>query len=269
MTRLQAFLMEVHTALMLLAAGIIGGTISALAGGASLVLFPAMLAAGVPPLMAVASNSTGMMPGTFLAAMADRSQLPKLDRSFIVLLAVSLVAATGGAILLIVTPERVFELLVPLLLGLGTVLVAYAQPIGTWLGQLSFGKSKTTLHPNAIGLVMMVPISIYAGYFGAGVSVLMLAALSVANSGNYRSANVTKNLINSLSCLVAGIVFSIQGIVAWVPALLIGTGGIAGSLAGAYVARILPVAVARIMVVAFGTLLTAVYGWRYWFAPAD
>jgi uncharacterized protein len=137
MTRLQAFLMEVHTALMLLAAGVIGGTISALAGGASLVLFPAMLAAGVPPLMAVASNSTGMMPGSFLAAMADRSQLPKLDRSFIVLLAVSLVAATGGAILLIVTPERAFELLVPLLLGLGTVLVAYAQPIGTWLGQLS------------------------------------------------------------------------------------------------------------------------------------
>lgn len=257
--------MEVHTALMLLAAGVVGGTMSALAGGASLVLFPAMLAAGVPPLMAVASNSTGMMLGTFLAAMADRSQLPKLDRSFIVLLAVSLVAATGGAILLIVTPERVFELLVPLLLGLGTLLVAYAEPIGIWLGRLSFGKSKTTLHPNLIGLVMMVPISIYAGYFGAGVGVLMLAALTVANSGDYRSANVTKNLINSLSCLVAGIVFGIQGIVAWVPTLLVGTGAIAGSLAGAYVARILPVAAARVMVVAFGTLLTAVYTWRYWF----
>src|SRR3954470_24229302 len=104
---IQTYLqMEIHIALMLLAAGVVGGTMSALAGGASLVLFPAMLAAGVPPLMAVASNSTGMMLGTFLAAMADRSQLPKMDRSFIALLTVSLVAATGGALLLIVTPER-------------------------------------------------------------------------------------------------------------------------------------------------------------------
>ena len=257
--------MEVHIVLMLLAAGLVGGAISALAGGASIVLFPAMLAAGVPPLMAVASNSTGMMPGNFLAAMADRSQLPKMDRSFLVLIIVSLVAATGGAILLIITPERVFELLVPLLLGLGTVLVAYSEPIGKWLGRLSFGRSRTTLHPNAIGLVMMVPISIYAGYFGAGVGVLMLAALTVANSGNYRSANATKNLINSLSCVVAGIVFAIYGIVAWVPALLIGTGAIAGGLTGAYVARILPEAAARRMVVVFGALLTAIYGYRYWF----
>jgi uncharacterized membrane protein YfcA len=266
MTSIQTFLlMETHTALMLLGAGVVGGTMSALAGGASLVLFPAMLAAGVPPLMAVASNSTGMILGTFLAAMVDRSRLPKVNRSFIILLTVSLVASTGGAMLLILTPERVFELLVPPLLGLGTVLVAYAQPIGNWLGQLSFGKSKTTLHPNAIGLVMMVPISIYAGYFGAGVGVLMLAALTVANSGDYRSANVTKNLLNSLSCLVAAIVFGIHGIVAWVPTLLVGTGAIAGSLAGAYVARILPAAAARMMVVAFGALLTAVYTWRYWF----
>ena len=180
------------------------------------------------------------------------------------LLTISLVAATGGALLLMVTPERVFERLVPLLLGLGTLLVAYAEPIGTRLGKLSFGKSKTTLHPNVIGLVMMVPISIYAGYFGAGVGVLMLAALTVANSGDYRSANVTKNLLNSLSCLVAGIVFSIQGVVAWIPTLLVGAGAIVGSLAGAYVARVLPVRGARIMVVTFGALLTAVYTWRYW-----
>jgi uncharacterized membrane protein YfcA len=133
------------------------------------------------------------------------------------------------------------------------------------LGQLSFGNSKATLQPNAIGLVMMIPVSVYAGYFGAGVGVLMLAALSVANSGDYRSANVTKNLINSLSCLVAGIVFSIQGIVAWVPTLLIGAGAIAGSIAGVYVARVLPATAARIMVVGFGALLTAVYAWRYWF----
>jgi uncharacterized membrane protein YfcA len=257
--------MEIHVILTLVAAGVVGGAMSSLAGGASLVLFPAMLAAGVSPLVAVASNSTGMTVGTLLAAAADRSKLPNVDSSFIALLTVSLVASAAGAFLLIITPARVFELLVPLLLALGTLLVGYAQTIGTWLGSISFGKNKSTLHPSAIGLVMMVPVSIYAGYFGAGVGVLMLAALSVANRGDYRSANVTKNLINGLSCLVAGVIFGISGLVAWGPTLLIGTGAIAGSVTGAYVARILPVAAARVMVVAFGTLLTLVYAWRYWF----
>ena len=249
---------------MLLAAGVAGGALSALVGGASLVLFPAMLAAGVPPVMAVASNTTAIMPGNFLAALADRSQLPKFDRAFIVLLVVSLIAATLGAILLLLTPERLFELLVPLLLGFGTLLFAYAKPIGAWLGRLSFGKSKTTLHPNAVGLGMIVPVSIYGGYFGAGVGVLLIAALSVANGGDYRAANVTKNLVGSLNNLVAALVFASQGIVAWIPALLVAIGGVGGGLAGAHLARILPVGAARGLVIGFGALLTGIYAWRYW-----
>jgi uncharacterized protein len=256
--------MDLPTSLMLLAAGVAGGAISALVGGASLVLFPAMLAAGVPPLMAVASNTTAITPGNFLAAMADRSQLPKLDRAFLALLVVSLIAATAGAILLMVTPERLFELLVPLLLGFGTLLFAYAKPIGAWLGQLSFGKSKTTLHPNVVGLGMIVPVSVYGGYFGAGVGVLLIAALSVANGGDYRAANVTKNLVGSLNNLVAAIVFASQGSIAWGPTLLVAIGAVGGGLAGAHMARILPGAAARGLVIAFGALLTAIYAWRYW-----
>jgi uncharacterized membrane protein YfcA len=256
--------MDIPTSLMLLAAGVAGGALSALVGGASLVLFPAMLAAGVPPVMAVASNTTAITPGNFLAAMADRSQLPKLDGAFLTLIAVSLVAATGGAILLILTRERLFELLVPLLLGFGTLLFAYAKPIGAWLGRLSFGKSKTTLHPNAVGLGMIVPVSIYGGYFGAGVGVLLIAALSVANGGDYRAANVTKNLVGSLNNLVAALVFASQGMIAWGPTLLVAAGAVGGALAGAHAARILPVAAARVLVTAFGALLTAIYAWRYW-----
>jgi uncharacterized membrane protein YfcA len=256
--------MDIPTSLMLLVAGIAGGALSALVGGASLVLFPAMLAAGVPPVMAVASNTTAITPGNFLAAMADRSQLPKFDRAFIALIAVSLVAAAAGAALLLLTPERLFELLVPLLLGFGTLLFAYARPIGAWLGRLSFGKSRTTLHPNAIGIGMMLPVSIYGGYFGAGVGVLLIAVLSVANGGDYRAANVTKNLVGSLNNLVAAIVFASQGTIAWIPALLVAAGAVGGALAGAHLARMLPVAAARGLVIAFGALLTVIYAWRYW-----
>lgn len=256
--------MDMQTAIMLLAAGVAGGTLSALVGGASLILFPAMLAAGVPPIMAVASNTTAIIPGNFLAAMSDRSQLPKLDRVFVGLLLTSIVAATGGAMLLVVTPERVFELLVPLLLGFGTLLFAYAGRVGAWLGNISFRRGGATLHPQAVGLAMIVPVSIYGGYFGAGVGVLLIAALSVATAGDYRAANATKNLVGSLNNFAAAAIFASQGVIAWTPMLLVMTGGLAGGLAGAHVARILPLNAARWMVIAFGALLTAIYAWRYW-----
>jgi len=256
--------MDILTALMLLVAGVAGGVLSTLVGGASLVLFPAMLAAGVPPIMAVASNTTAITPGNFLAAMADRSQLPPMDRAFIALLITSLVAAACGAIILMKTPERFFEMLVPLLLGFGTLLFAYARPIGAWLGRLSFRKGGATLHPKAVGILMMIPVSVYGGYFGAGVGVLLIAAMSVANGGNYRSANVAKNLVGSLNNLVAAAIFATQGAIAWPPALLVAAGGIVGGLAGAHIARILPVGAARSMVIGFGALLTAIYAWRYW-----
>jgi uncharacterized membrane protein YfcA len=121
--------MDLATSMMLLLARAAGGMLSAVVGGASLILFPAMLAAGVPPIVAVASNTTAIIPGNFLAAMADRSQLPAMDRAFIVLLLTSLV---------------------PLLLSFGTLLFAYARPIGTWLGRLSFRRGGATLHPNAV-----------------------------------------------------------------------------------------------------------------------
>jgi uncharacterized membrane protein YfcA len=256
--------MDAATVGMLLAAGVAGGALSALVGGASLVLFPAMLAAGLPPVVAVASNTTAITPGNFLAALADRSQLPRFDRAFYLLVAVSLLAAGAGAVLLMLTPERLFELLVPLLLAFGTLLFAYAAPIGAFLGQLSFGRSRTTLHPNAVGIAMMLPVSLYGGYFGAGVGVLLIAALSVANGGDYRSANVTKNFVGSLNNLVAAVVFASQGMIAWPPVLIVGGGAVAGALAGARLARILPAAAARRMVIGFGMLLTGIYAWRYW-----
>ena len=97
-----------------------------------------------------------------------------------------------------------------------------------------------------------------------GVGVLLIAALSVANGGDYRAANVTKNLVGSLNNLVAAIVFATQGAIAWGPALIVASGAIGGGLAGAHMARILPVGAARGLVIAFGALLTAIYAWRYW-----
>jgi uncharacterized membrane protein YfcA len=107
-------------------AGIAGGTISALAGGAGIITLPALLATGISPVLASCSNLVALVPGNFLSGYSDRTQLPPLGRAFAGLVAVSVAGALAGATLLMVTPERVFAVLVPLLLGFATVLFAYA-----------------------------------------------------------------------------------------------------------------------------------------------
>jgi len=125
--------MDLLHGVLLVAAGIAGGIIAAIVGGAAVITFPALLAAGLPPVMATAANTAALMPGLFLAAIYDRSQLPPFDRSFVAVALASIVGALIGAMLLLLTPERVFSALVPLLLGFATVLFAYAGRISTWL----------------------------------------------------------------------------------------------------------------------------------------
>lgn len=112
---------------------------------------------------------------------------------------------------------------------------------------------------------ILLPVSIYGGYFSAGVGVLLLAVLSIATAGDYRAANVTKNLVTSLNGSVASMLFAIQGIVNWRAALLMLAGTLVGGVIGAQIARYAPREIMRVVVILIGCLLTAAYAWRYWF----
>ena len=125
--------MTLHTILMLFGTGIVGGVMASLVGGASVITFPVLLATGLPPVVATASNLVAVSPGNFLAALADRSQLPPFNRAFVGLVLASVLGALVGAVLLMVTPARLFEVLIPLLLGFATVLFAFAGRITQWL----------------------------------------------------------------------------------------------------------------------------------------
>ena len=107
-------------------------------------------------------------------------------------------------------------------------------------------------------------VCVYGGYFGAGVGVLMLGVLSVGTGGDYRSANVTKNLVSSFNSLTAAIIFAAQGVVAWPATLVMIAGTLAGALVGARLAQVMPNQAARGVVVMVGALLTAAFAWRYW-----
>ena len=253
--------MDLLHSVLLVVAGIAGGVMAAIVGGAAVITFPALLAAGLPPVMATAGNTVALTPGLFLAAIYDRSQLPPFDRSFVAMALASIAGALIGASLLLLTPERVFSALVPLLLGFATVLFAYAGRISAWLAERAAHGSKGF---SAHSLAAVLPVSIYGGYFGAGVGVLMLGIFSVGTGGDYRSANVSKNLVTALNSATSTIIFAAQGVVAWPATLLLMAGTLLGALIGARLAQVMPNRAARSLVVGVGALLTAVFAWRYW-----
>jgi uncharacterized membrane protein YfcA len=190
--------------------------------------------------------------------------LPPFDRAFAGLIVASIVGAGLGAALLVVTPERMFAQIVPLLLGFATLLFAYSERISRWLRTRAEGRGHAIAF-NFASLKVVLPVSFYGGYFGAGVGILMLGVFSLATGGDYRSANVAKNFVSSLNGLAATLVFATQGAVLWPQTLALAAGTIFGGLIGAYVARIIPRNVVRVLIVVVGAALTIAFARRYWF----
>jgi uncharacterized protein len=244
---------------LIVGAGILGGIISSIAGGAALFIFPALLATGLSPVVATAVSTAALTPSLLLAALCDRAQLPPLDRSLLAMVVVAIVGGLIGAALLLLTPERMFTVLVPLLLGFATVLFAFADRVSTWRRARAGGVRST---PHA--LAALLPVSVYGGYFGAGLGVLLLGVLSVGSEGGYRAANATKNLVSSFNSLTAAVIFAVQDVLAWPATLLMIAGTLLGALLGVRLVQVMPNVVARRLVVAVGVLLTAAFAWRYW-----
>ena len=257
--------MDLLHIVLLLGAGLIGGTLSALIGGAAIITYPALLAVGLNPVLATAANMVALTPGNFVAALYDRGQLPPLDRSFVWLVLASVLGALAGAALLLVTPVRVFAALVPLLLGFATVLFACSSRLSAWLRARAAARARPAATHWGSSIAALVPVSIYGGYFGGGVGVLLLAVLSIGTDGDYRSANVTKNLVTSLNCVVVSLYFIAEDAVSWGPALVMMAGALVGAVLGARLAQVLPNEIARALVVVVGALLTGAFAWRYWF----
>ena len=252
-----------HIAL-LVAAGVAAGIIATIVGGAAVVVYPALIASGVSPQLAAVCNLTALMPATMLGALSDRTQLPPFNRAFLGLIVISVVGAGAGASLLLLTPERMFSVFVPALLGFATVLFAFSERISGWLRARAADRGHEVKFSVA-SLKLLLPVSFYGGYFGAGVGILMLGVFTVATGGDYRSANVTKNFVSSLNGLAATIIFISQGVVVWPQTLALMAGTIVGGQIGARIARVIPRNVVRVLIVVIGAALTVAFAKRYWF----
>ncbi|MGH7306334.1 MAG: sulfite exporter TauE/SafE family protein, partial [Candidatus Rokuibacteriota bacterium] len=182
------------------------------------------------------------------------------DRSFVSLALISVAGSAAGAALLLATPVKAFTAVVPLLIGFATILFALSGRIRRWL------LSRTPDGPPSTGWssLLFAPVAVYGGYFGAGMSVMILAILSVSRTDEFRTANVLKNLLSGLTSFVAVVIFVLQSMVAWAPTLVVMAGATIGGFLGGRLARILPPDTMRWLVILVGTILTAIYAHRYW-----
>src|SRR5262245_28648647 len=192
--------MDIGIGALLFCAGLAGRVANAMAGGATLITFPAMLAGGLPPIVANASNAVAVTPGRVVAALADRARLPPLDRALGLALGASLVGGALGAILLLATPERLFTLLVPALIGIATLVFALGrQGLGRQgLGRQGLGRRVGSgavvdgARSQGLRSALLMPMSVYGGYFGGGAGVMYLAVLFVTGREDIRQANVRR-----------------------------------------------------------------------------
>ena len=245
--------------MLLVVAGFAGGTVNAVAGGATFFTFPAMLAVGVPPVAANASNTTALVPASLVAAWAQRRELVDAGPRRLPLLAVlSLGGGIAGAVLLLLTSDRAFMALVPWLLLAATLVFALSPHLLALIRRLRPGRGGG-LHLDAWAVLVLIPCLIYGGYFGAGLGIMLLAGLALSGLEELRVANALKNGMSALVNGVAVAVFVSQGIVVWPAALTMMLGAALGGFAGARIARRLPQRVFRGIVIGVGSLLTLWY----------
>ena len=256
--------------LLILVAGLSAGFVNAFAGGGTFFSYPAFVAGGVPPALASASNTVGLWPGNAMAALAYRRELFILRRHIAFLSVVTLTGSALGAGLLLWVGNAGFARLLPPLVLFATLLFAYAERVRHWVlrrartcsevgqGRVSNGWGA------ALGLGL---VTTYGGFFGGGVSLMVMATLSLMGFQDLQQNNALKNWLATLIISGAFAVFLIQGSIAWPQTMACFAGSMAGGLLGARVARRLPIVWLRSVVVLVGLVLTAVYTWQYWIKP--
>jgi uncharacterized protein len=218
-------------------AGVIAGAINSVAGGGTLVSYPALIAFGVPPVPANATNTAAVCPGALSSAYAYRHDLPKDHGLFTMLLLPSLLGGLLGAWVLAQTPNWLFAKIVPFLVLFATILFAGRKRFSRRLGLASAGEAHTTMAGRLWGFFFQLFVAAYGGYFGAGIGILMLASLGVMGLRDIHRMNAIKTVLSSLINGMALIYFIMKRLVVWPIAVLMAAGAVLGGYAGAKVAK--------------------------------
>ena len=239
------------------------GLVNALAGGGTLLTFPSLLAVGVPPVAANVTNTVALLPGYVGGIFAQRRALRGQGARLWILVPAGLAGGVAGALLLFATGERLFRALVPVLILTATALLALQEPVKRWLarreaGNSPGGGSAQGVHAGGAtpaALPLVAAASVYGGYFGAGVGVVLIAVLGLTLHDRLDRLNALKQTLSLSANLSAAVLFCFSGQVVWPVVAPMAAGALAGGWMGGRLAGRIPPAALRWAIVAIGLVV--------------
>ena len=231
--------------IFILTVGFLVGAINGMAGGASVISFPVLLATGISPVNAVITNALGVTPANFFALIAVRHQLRRYFHEYRKLIVISIAGSTTGAILLLSVPPGVFEKMVPFLL------------LGASLSFLIKPKPDRGARHELVEKIAIAGSGLYCGYFGPGQGVMVIAVLARDIRRNPRTLNTAKNLIVGWTSLISNIIYIFSGRAVWPAVLALAIGSSIGGTFGGHWAARLPQSVYRALILTVGFAASA------------
>lgn len=239
-------------------AAVFAGLVNALAGGGTLITYPVLVATGIPPIMANITNTVALCPGYFGATLAQTRDLRGQRRRLWLFIPTAILGGLGGAVLLVLSKERLFTTLVPFLILLASGLLAMQDRMRAWL--LRRTQMDIYHHSTETLAVLSVTIAtIYGGYFGAGVSVIVLAALGVWLDDSLTRLNALKQAISLGTNIAATVFFLFSGKIVWLAVLVMAIGALVGGAIGGRLAGRLKPTLLRWVVVSIGGVVGVIY----------
>jgi uncharacterized membrane protein YfcA len=239
-------------------AAVAAGVVNALAGGGTLITFPMLIAVGVPAIAANVTNTVALCPGYLGATLAQSNDLRGQKRRMWLALPAGVIGGVIGGILLLNTGERVFRALVPFLILLASGLLAVQDPLRAWLLRRA-GQTGSTPVSEKWAVLPVGLAAVYGGYFGAGLSVIVLAVLGLLLDDTLTRLNALKQSVSFSVNIAAAIFFVFSGQVVWLAALVMAVGALTGGVLGGRLAGRIKPATLRWIVVVIGVVVAVIY----------
>ncbi|MGA2698750.1 MAG: sulfite exporter TauE/SafE family protein [Methanoregula sp.] len=239
-------------------AAIAAGMVNALAGGGTLISFPALVALGIPEVVANITNTVALCPGYLGGALAQKKDLAGQKKRLLLLVPVGIIGGLVGGILLLYVSEQVFHILVPFLILLAAILLAVQDRIRDWIRRQT-GHDGTDRKGCRNAALPAGLAAIYGGYFGPGLSVIYLAVLGLFLDDTLTRLNALKQCLSLATNVAAAVFFLFSGLIIWPLAVVMAAGALLGGAIGGHIAgRINPGRLKWIIVV-IGTVVGLYY----------
>lgn len=240
----------------------LAGISNAIAGGGTFFTFPVFIASGIPPVIANASNAVAVWPGHALAIVEYRRELHRYAPSLRGSICVAFLGGMTGAVLLNLVGNHTFTKLIPLLIFLATLLFGLGPRINAWLATRAVAMDLA--NPRPLTRLLEFLFSVYGGFFGAGLGVMLMAGLFMLGVRDIQASNALKNLLATVITTVSVVVYAMSSLVFWPHTIVAFVGAVLGGLLGARIARHLSPTLLRRIVIVVGCTLSVYYFRQYY-----